>query len=139
MDNRKIRVKDCLTEEMRADIMMKPLQGTAFRVMCAELMNRPGNYEDPEEIECKPIVKQSISAGKTVTWKSEVATPFRAPQECVGQNRIVAKKPRTGRQVSRTRCTRGDTCHKASTALGTARLIRRSWKLGETSNKIPKQ
>ena len=74
-----------------------------------------------------------------MTWKSEVTTPFRAPQECVGQSRILAKKPRTDRQVSRTRGTRGDTGHKASTALGTARLIRRSWKCKETSNKIPKQ
>ncbi len=57
----------------------------------------------------------------------------------VGQNRILAKKPTTDRQISRTRCTHGDTGHKASTALGTARLVRRPWKLKETSNKIPKQ
>jgi hypothetical protein len=107
--------------------------------MRAELMNCPVNYEDPEEIECKPTVKQPISAGKMVTWKSDIAAPFRAPQECVGKNRILVKKPRTDRQISRTRCTRGDTGHKASTALGTVRLVRRSWKLGETSNKIPKQ
>ena len=139
MDNMEIRVKDCLTEEMWADIMTKPLQRTVFRVMRAELMSCPVNYKDPEEIKCKPIVKQPIFAGKTVTWKSEVAAPFRAPQECVGQNRILAKKPRTGRQVSRTRCTRGNTGCKASAVLGSARLIRRSWKLGETRNKRPKQ
>ena len=119
--------------------MTKPLQGTAFRVMRAELMNCPVNYEDPEEIECNPTVKKPISAGKTVTWKSEVTTPFRALQECVGQNRILAKKPTTDRQISRTRRTRGDTGHKASTELGTVRLVRRPWKLGETSIKIPKQ
>jgi hypothetical protein len=135
VDNREIRVKDCPTEEMWADIMTKPLQGTAFRVMTAELIN----YEDPKEIKCNPTVKNPISAGKTVTWKIKVATSFRAPQECIGQNRILAKKPTTDRQISRTRCTHGDTGHKASTALGTARLVRRPWKLGETSNKIPNQ
>jgi hypothetical protein len=58
---------------------------------------------------------------------------------CDGQNRILAKKPTTDRQMSRTRCTRGDTGQNASTALGTARLVRRPWKFGETNNKIPKQ
>ena len=105
-------------------------QGTALRVMRTKLMNCPVNYEDPEEIKCKPIVKQPISAGKMVTWKSEVAAPFRAPQECVGQNRILVKKPRTDRQVSRTRCTCGDTGGHNATVLRSARLIRRSWKLG---------
>ena len=84
------------------------------------------NYEDSKEIKCKPIAKQPIFARKRVTWKSEVTTPFRAPQDCVRQNRILAKKPRTDRQIGRTRCTCGNTGHKASTALGTARLVRRS-------------
>ena len=52
VDNGEIKVLDCLTEEMWADVMMKPLQGTTFRVMRAELMNCPTNYEDnpPEEV-----------------------------------------------------------------------------------------
>ena len=107
--------------------------------MCAELMNYSFNYEDPEEIKCETKVKQPISAGKKVTWKSEVATPFRAPQECVEQNKILAKKTRTDRQVSRARCTHGDTGCNASAVLGSARLIRRSWIHGETNNKRPKQ
>jgi hypothetical protein len=37
-------------------------------------MNCPVNYDDPET--------------KTVTWKSEVAAPFKAPQECVRQKSI---------------------------------------------------
>jgi hypothetical protein len=44
-----IRVIDCPAEKMWADIMTKPLQGTAFCVMRAELMNCPVNYEDPVE------------------------------------------------------------------------------------------
>ncbi len=39
VDNGEIRVLDCPAKEMWADIMTKPLQGTAFRVMRAELMN----------------------------------------------------------------------------------------------------
>ena len=64
VDNREIRVKDCPTEEMWADIMTKPLQGTAFRVMRAELMNCPVNYEDPKEIECNPTVKNLFLLGR---------------------------------------------------------------------------
>ncbi len=71
IDDVEIRVLDCPTEEMWVDIMTKPLQGTASRVMQAELINCPGNYEDPEVM--------------MVTWKSEVTAPFKAPQECVGR------------------------------------------------------
>jgi hypothetical protein len=39
VDDGEIKVIDCPTEEMWVDIMTKPLQGTAFRVMRAELMN----------------------------------------------------------------------------------------------------
>ena len=64
VDNGEIRVKDCLTEEMWADIMTKSLQGTAFRVMRAELMNCPVNYEDPKEIKCNPTVKNLFLLGR---------------------------------------------------------------------------
>ena len=49
VDDGEIRVIDCPAEKMWADIMTKPLQGTAFCVMRAELMNCPVNYEDPVE------------------------------------------------------------------------------------------
>jgi hypothetical protein len=92
VDDGEIKVIDCPTEVMWADIMTKPLQGTAFRVMRAELMNCPVNYEDPTEEEAKETKRtQPISALKTVTWKSDVASPLKTPQECVGQdgNRVV--------------------------------------------------
>jgi hypothetical protein len=79
IDDGEIRVLDCPAEEMWADIMTKLLQGTAIRVMQAEFMNSPVNYEDPEVM--------------TVAWKSEVAAPFKAPQECVGRTAF--------RQISR--------------------------------------
>ena len=108
VDNGEIKVIDCPTEVMWADIMTKPLQGTAFHVMRAELMNCPVNYEDPTEEEAKETKRtQPISALKTVTWKSDVASPFKTPQECVGQdgNRMVrmgthhVKKPGMVRQT----------------------------------------
>ena len=55
VDDGKIKVIDCLTEVMWANIMAKPLQGTAFHVIRAELMNCSVNYEDPTEEEAKEI------------------------------------------------------------------------------------
>ena len=47
----------------------------------------PVNYEDPTEEEAMKTKRtQPISALKMVTWKSYVASPFKTPQECVGQN-----------------------------------------------------
>ena len=43
VDDGEINVIDCPTTEMWADIMTKPLQGTAFWVMRTELMNCPVN------------------------------------------------------------------------------------------------
>jgi len=78
-----VKVLDCPLEEMWADIMTKPMQGTEFREMRAELMNRDVNYEDPPEEE----ESESVLRPKMVSWKSIVSTTFKTPQECVGQNR----------------------------------------------------
>ncbi len=77
IEDGEIRVLDCPAKEMWVDIMTKPLQGTVFRVMRAEFMNCPVNYEDPE----------------VMAWKIEVAAPFKALQECVGRTAF--------RQISR--------------------------------------
>jgi hypothetical protein len=47
VDNGEIKVIDCPTKEMWADIMTKPLQGTAFKIMGAEMMNCPLEYQNP--------------------------------------------------------------------------------------------
>jgi hypothetical protein len=39
IDSRDIRVVHCLTEEMWADVLTKPLQGKGFRVMGSTLLN----------------------------------------------------------------------------------------------------
>ena len=49
VDKGEIKVIDCPAEEMWADILPKPLQGVAFRMMRAVLMNCLINYEDEEE------------------------------------------------------------------------------------------
>ncbi len=111
IDDGEIRVLDCPAEEMWADIMTKPLQGTVFRVMQAELMNCPVNYEDPKL--------------RTVTWKSEVAIPFKAPQECVRQNSIqtnkqrlkgLLRKPRYSQRSTGTQLKYKSTCTHKSTS-----------------------
>ena len=131
VDNGEIKVNDCPTEEMWADIMTKPLQGTAFRVMRAKFMNCPVNYKDPEDTELKPINKQPISAAKTVTWKCTIAAPFKTPQECVEQNGVFTKKPGTDRRTERSR-----RAHTAtSSTLGSARLTRKTWQAGEARGK----
>jgi hypothetical protein len=48
VDDGEIKVFDCPTHKMWADVMTKPLQKMAFKLMRAELMNCPENYEDPE-------------------------------------------------------------------------------------------
>ncbi len=83
VDDGEIKVIDCPTEEMWADVMAKPLLGTAFHVMRAELMNCDISYEDPPEDDNLG----SIPALKTVSWKKDIASYSKAPQECVGRIR----------------------------------------------------
>ena len=135
VDGGEIKVIDCPTREMRADIMTKPLQGTSFRVMRAELMNCPVNYEDPETEEETHEAEQPISARKMVAWRSEIATPFMTPQECVGQNRIHTNKSKTDRCLGGTRYPHRNT----GSQLGTARLGRMTWQVGVFTNKRAKQ
>jgi hypothetical protein len=75
VDDGEKRVVDCPTKEMWADIMTKPLLGTAFRVMRVELMNCDVNYEDLPEEE----IEQPIHSPRTVSWKSGFMTPFKTP------------------------------------------------------------
>ena len=83
VDDGEVKVLDCPTKEMWADIMTKPFQGAAFRIMRAELMNCDVNYKDPLEEE----ESESVLGPKMVSWKSIISTTFKTPQECVGQNR----------------------------------------------------
>ncbi len=102
VDDGEIKVLNCPTHKMWADVMKKPLQGMAFKEMRVELMNCLVNYEDPEVEMDKDRTKIPVTAPKTVTWKSVVATPFKAPQLCVGHNRVSRSKPWKDRCLGRT-------------------------------------
>ncbi len=89
VDDGEIKVIDCPTEEMWADILTKPLQGMAFRTMRAILMNCPVNYEETEE---RRTIKKTIKTNtnhiptkKTVSWKFPGAGASHTLQECVGK------------------------------------------------------
>jgi hypothetical protein len=128
VDNGDIRVIDCPTEVMWVDIMTKPLQGTAFRVMRAELMNCPVNYEDPSEEEATETKRtQPISALRMVTWKSDVASSFKTPQECVGQDgsrmvRMSTHRAKKGVDVRQTKMP--ESPYVQHSRAGTARVAR---------------
>jgi hypothetical protein len=89
-------------------------------------MNYLVNYEDPEVMNClvnyedleveidKDKAKRPVTAPKTVTLKSVVATPFKTPQECVGHNRVNRTKSGKDRCLRRTMYPRG--------TIGSARL-----------------
>ena len=131
VDDGEIRVIDCPTEVMWADIMTKPIQGTAFRVMRVELMNCPVNYEDPTEEEAMETKRtQPISAlRKTVTWKSDIASSFKTPQECVGQDgsRMVGLSTHRVKKlgiVRQTRMPKSPYVQRSST--GTTRVVARA-------------
>jgi hypothetical protein len=133
IDDGEIKVIDCPTEQMWADVMTKPLQGMAFKTMRVELMNCPVDYEDPEEEkECNIPIS---SVAKTVTWKADIATTFKTPQECVGQNGNHKGK----RGMDRHPCSISHTRGNAGRTLETARLVRAMQQVGVPREKLPKQ
>ncbi len=85
----------CSTKEMWVERLTKPLQGMVFQTMRAGLMNCPVNYKDPAEDigeQERKATKHRVkgrsrsTSRKLVTWKREVASPFKTPQECVGHS-----------------------------------------------------
>jgi hypothetical protein len=84
-DEGEVRVINCPTEEMWAEMLTKPLQGMAFRIMQAELMNCNVMYEEREEDE-------TSSGSSLLTGRGKPALPSKTLQECVGQNRSNALK-----------------------------------------------
>ena len=84
VDDGEVKVLDCPPEEMWVDKMTKLLQGTAFRLMRAKLMNCDVNYKDPPEEE----ESESVPAQKTVSWKSIVSTTFKHRRRVLGRTEI---------------------------------------------------
>ena len=133
IDDREMKVIDCPTEQMWADVMTKPLQSMAFRTMRAELINCPVNYEDPEEEEERNIPISSVA--KTVTWKPDIAKTFKTPHECVRQNGNHKSMRGMDRHPRSSSHTRGN----VSRTLGTARLVRAVQQVGVSREKQPQQ
>jgi hypothetical protein len=86
-ENGEIKVINCPAEEMRADILTKPLQGMAFQTMRAQLMNCPVNYEDPSNEPTKHLTRKPVVAKQLVTRGGTRQVPSWTPEECVGKNR----------------------------------------------------
>ncbi len=64
VDDGEIKVFNCPTHKMWVHVMTKPLQGMVFKVMRAELMNGPVNYEDPEVEMDKDKTRRPVTAQK---------------------------------------------------------------------------
>jgi hypothetical protein len=85
VDDGEIKVIDCPTEEMWADVLTKPLEGMAFRKMQAKLMNCEMNYEEHDK-------NKTCAESSLLTARGMPALPSQTPQECAGQNRSNALK-----------------------------------------------
>jgi hypothetical protein len=80
-------------KEMWADVLTKPLQGTAFKEMRAKLMNCKVNYKEKQgRIDHKQANAMRSMNKKTVTGKMAKHSPTQPLQECVGGS--ATKKPR---------------------------------------------
>ena len=96
VDDSEMRVIDCPTENMWADVLTKPLQGMAFKQMQAELMNCSVEYEEDEEKETQLHTKSLSERGKV---------PSQTLQECVGDStkshKAINRQARVSRLVRR--------------------------------------
>jgi hypothetical protein len=98
VDDGEIKIVDCPTEQMWADINTKPLQGKGFRIMRAQQMNCAIDYvegaEEPKEQECPKQLRwsklpQSRNGQRkpiTLARRRLSSNPSKPVQECVGQD-----------------------------------------------------
>ena len=108
IDDGEMIVVNCPTEGMWADILTKPLQGKAFRLMRSKLMNCSVDYEDQEvseERSPKIVVanegKTKSSKPKPVTGRVSCRAPTQTLQECVGKPKLLGATNRRLLGVSR--------------------------------------
>jgi len=74
VDEGEMRILDCPTEQMWADVLTKPMQGMAFKRMQAELMNCSVNYEEDEE-------QETTLTARSLSERGQI--PSQTSQECV--------------------------------------------------------
>jgi hypothetical protein len=78
-------VVNFLTEGTWADILAKPLQGKAFRMMRAKLMNCDDDYFESK------AKRKERTKGKPVIGKISRPGSTQPLQECVGRSKIASK------------------------------------------------
>jgi hypothetical protein len=64
IDAGEMKVTHCPTKEMWVDVLTKPLQGRAFRLMRLKLMNCSVDNEDQEVLEEKSLKMSVVNKGK---------------------------------------------------------------------------
>jgi hypothetical protein len=109
IDAGEMKVTHCPTKEMWADVLTKPLQGRAFRLMRSKLMNCIVDYEDREvSKENSPKVAAVANKGnaksskpRPVTGRVSCRAPTQTLQECVGKPQLLGATNRLLVGVSR--------------------------------------
>ena len=108
IDAGEMKVTHCPTKEMWADVLTKPLQGRAFRLMRSKLMNCSVDYEDqevPKEKSPKVAVANEGTAQSSkprpVTGRVSCRAPTQTLQECVGKPQLLGATNRWLVGVSR--------------------------------------
>ena len=108
IDDGEVTVVNCPTEGMWADILTKPLQGKAFRLMRSKLMNCEEDYFENEEPEKNKHARQ-----KPVVGRVSRAGSTQPLQECVGRSAISRELAVTDRRPTDRR------------PIGESRIVRR--------------
>ena len=120
VDAGEVRITDCPTDEMWADVETKPLQGKAFRVMRAGLMNCGVDYDDEEA--AKMMAAGSVDGSPSHAAASQNNEPLaklqrarrtQSVQECVGPSRVQQRSQ-----------FRNGQCSQFRIGLGAARLTK---------------
>ncbi len=102
IDDGEMIIVNCRTKGMWADILMKPLQGKAFRIMRAKLMNCDKDYFENKE------TGKDQTKGKPVIGRISMLGSTQPLQECVGRSKIASESGMTDRRL-----------------LGVSRIVRR--------------
>ena len=102
VDSEEVKIVDCPAGVMWADVLTKPLQGTTFRKMRAQLMNCAMEYiygEESTAKECKTLLGQSSHQDATQTVQECVG---RYPRSKLGNTRVVNRAVLRGTDGRRT-------------------------------------
>ena len=109
VDLGEVKITDCRTELMWADVNSKPLQGTLFKVTRDKLMNCGVDYEDGYWADQPATKKQAAAIKPSSALKDGKLFPsyLAAAQECVGRPRSFKDLNHGSRVVNRARQVRG--------------------------------